>query len=66
MEKVLEEGEMTEGQWAFAHDLNELVNTILLEARYFIIVRLGVCVCVCVSVLHVPISSHTHTKTYAR
>jgi hypothetical protein len=48
MEKVLEEGEMTEGQWAFAHDLNELVNTILLEARYFIIVRLGVCVCVCV------------------
>lgn len=34
MDRVMEGREITTDQWAFAHDVNELMNTILVEARY--------------------------------
>lgn len=38
MQRVLEESDMTAEQWAFGHDLNELMSSIHVEAKYFITV----------------------------
>ena len=36
MERVLQAGDVTEEQWAFGHDINELMSSIHVESKYFI------------------------------
>ena len=39
MERVVQDGDVTEEQWAFGNDLNELMSSVHVEAKYFITVR---------------------------